>query len=242
MYDFIRKNTLSSTNSYALKLITEDKINKATVVLAENQIAGRGQAKNAWFSEMGKSLCFSVALFPKNIQPEKQFALSQAISLAIYDMLSEYTENIAIKWPNDILINNKKAVGILIENALQSDGFAYSICGVGLNVNNTDFPADFLATSLALETGREYDLDSILDSVLRNFTKYYELAEQQNYKELERLYLQHLYKKGVISQFRDEKSVFYGSIKGIDTFGRLEIEREEAVISTYGFKEVEFLP
>lgn len=242
MYNFIKKESLTSTNSYASELIATGKVKDITVILAENQTDGRGQAKNVWFSKKGESLCFSIVLFPKNIQPEKQFVLSQIISLAIYDMLSEYVKNVSVKWPNDILINNKKAVGVLIENALQSDGFAYSICGVGINVNNINLPTDFEATSLALETGEKYKIDGLLHSLLNHFFRYYALAESEEYKKIETLYLQYLYRRGRFGRFKDKKSVFEGKIKGLDIYGRIEIEREQGEISTYGFKEVEFLP
>lgn len=95
------------------------------VVIAEKQTSGRGQRGNSWESEPGKNLTFSIVLYPHHIPASRQFALSQIISLGIIDILQKFGPGFSIKWPNDIYWNEKKLVGILIENELTGPYIQY---------------------------------------------------------------------------------------------------------------------
>lgn len=132
------------------------------------QTAGRGQAGNSWESEEGKNLTFSVLLHTDDIPPERQFVLSMVVPLAMVRVLNRLcpaAEPYTIKWPNDIYVGDRKLAGILIENILGEN--RYAIVGVGLNVNQTRFvsPAPN-PTSLALETGREWDRETLLEAMV----------------------------------------------------------------------------
>ncbi len=241
MFQILKKKALASTNSYAAELLQAERLQKPTVIVAESQLQGRGQAQNQWFSKEGKSLTFSIVVFPENIQAERQFVLSQVVCLAVQETLAKYTENVAIKWPNDIYINGVKCCGVLIENAVMGAGIAHSICGIGLNVNNLEFSAGYAATSLARETGKTFDLDVILNEILERFENYYKKAEAREYALLNALYHRELYKIGECCKFQDKSGEFQAEVVGIDQYGQLLLKDTDEQLRTYGFKEVEWI-
>lgn len=115
-----------------------------TAVMARVQTAGRGQRGNSWEAEPGMNITLSLLLRPEGIEPARQFIISQAVSLAIVEMLDSFIEadTVSIKWPNDIYVNDSKIAGILIENVISGSAISRSIVGVGLNVNQTEFLSD----------------------------------------------------------------------------------------------------
>lgn len=242
MFKIIKKESLSSTNSYALEQISNNNIKSPSIIYAQNQTQGRGQATNSWYSEREKSLTLSVILFPQNIPAERQFILSQIICLALYQTLTKYTDETQIKWPNDIYIGEKKICGILIENALMGNRFAYSICGIGLNINNIIFPKTFSATSLKLATKKMYKLNEIFDELQLHISHYYSLAEQQQWDTINDLYHQYLYKKDKWCNFKEKNTIYKGMIVGVNNYGQLKVRQESGELKTYGFKEVAILP
>lgn len=242
MFQIREEQQLASTNSYALELLQENRLSVPTVIVAKSQIKGRGQAKNQWFSEEGKSLTFSIVLFPECIRAERQFVLSQIVCLSIYDTLQEYTSGVEIKWPNDIYIRGVKCCGVLIESAVMGQGLAHSVCGVGLNVNNTSFSEGYTATSLRKETGVEFNLEILLKKILTSFEHYYKQAEAGEYAALNSCYHQYLHKAGIVANFEDAHGTFKATTIGVDQYGQLLLKDSEGQLRTYGFKEVAWLP
>ena len=108
----------NSTNNYLQTFCTREKAEELTTVVADFQTSGRGQRGNSWESEPAKNLLFSFVLFPEFLEARRQFLISQIVSLAIKEELDTYTDDISIKWPNDIYWKEKKICGILIENDL----------------------------------------------------------------------------------------------------------------------------
>ncbi len=115
-----------------------------TAVMARVQTAGRGQRGNSWEAEPGMNITLSRLLRPEGLEPARQFIISQAVSLAIVEMLDNFigADAVSIKWPNDIYVNDSKIAGILIENVISGSAISRSIVGVGLNVNQTEFLSD----------------------------------------------------------------------------------------------------
>ncbi|WP_301748249.1 biotin--[acetyl-CoA-carboxylase] ligase [uncultured Duncaniella sp.] len=115
-----------------------------TAVMARVQTAGRGQRGNSWEAEPGMNITLSLLLRPEGLEPARQFIISQAVSLAIVEMLDNFigADAVSIKWPNDIYVNDSKIAGILIENVISGSAISRSIVGVGLNVNQTEFLSD----------------------------------------------------------------------------------------------------
>ncbi len=162
--------TLDSTNTKTWELIFE-KVENGTVVITDNQISGRGRQANKWISAPGKSLTFSIVLYPK-VMPNQINLYSLLAGLAITDCLNEHNIQAQLKWPNDILINNKKVGGILCESKISGGVIKSIVIGIGLNVNEevTDLPLELhnKATSLMIECGKEYQLEILLANILNH--------------------------------------------------------------------------
>ena len=122
------------------------------MVSVDYQYAGKGQGDHQWHSRPGENLLMSLLLFPAFLSASDQFYLSRVASLALIDTLKTLKLAPLIKWPNDILVNRRKLAGILIENGITGNKLSHSIIGIGMNLNQTEFP-DFplKATSVALE-------------------------------------------------------------------------------------------
>ncbi|MDE5927427.1 MAG: biotin--[acetyl-CoA-carboxylase] ligase, partial [Duncaniella sp.] len=138
---FIIKDTLPSTSSYLAGIAADAP--HGTVVMAREQTAGRGQRGNSWEAEPGCNITLSLLLRPEGLHPARQFVISQAVSLAIADLVSHFVAApVSIKWPNDIYVDDRKICGILIENTITGTSIDRTIVGIGLNVNQTEFRSD----------------------------------------------------------------------------------------------------
>ena len=243
------KNTIilevtDSSNNYAKRLIAENEAEHGTVVLAYCQKKGKGHAGNHWESEAKKNLLMSLVLFPEFLPTEKQFYLSKIVSLALIDFLDEEipNENVTIKWPNDIYVNDKKLAGILIENSVSGHYMHSSVVGVGLNLNQVKFSSSLPnPVSLKEITGSNY---SIIKSAMRFKEKFYEWhnhLEHQQITAIDINYFNRLYRKNKWCRFRKSGNIFEGRINGIGEYGQLILEDRHGRLSEYQFKEVEFI-
>jgi BirA family biotin operon repressor/biotin-[acetyl-CoA-carboxylase] ligase len=155
---------LTSTNDVA-KREAKKGAREGTVVVAEEQTAGRGRLKRAWLSPRG-SVALSVILHPT---PAQLPYLIMVASLAVVHCIKKLDLKAQIKWPNDVLVNNKKVCGILIESDVRGSDVDYAVIGIGLNVNvnTTDFPEiAATATSLSHELGRKLSRQEIIRCLL----------------------------------------------------------------------------
>ena len=264
----------TSTNRYA-KEMPEDESHELTLVTAEFQTAGRGAGTNTWESERSQNLLFSLVVYPRQLQANQMFALSEVTALAIRDALCSIVKvqgsnipssfggvgggfnvqgsnipssfggvggGFSIKWPNDIYWNNRKAVGMLIENDLRGKWVHRSIIGVGVNINQTRFLSDAPnPVSLAQILGHEEDRNQVLDNIMQRFIYYYGIMEEERYGELHQLYMQHLYRKDTLHSYSDEGGIFRARIRDVEPTGHLILEDENGEQRRYDFKEVRFL-
>lgn len=211
-----------------------------TVVAARCQTAGRGQRGNTWESEAGANLTFSVLVRPSGIVPSKQMAISRAVSLAIVRWLDRYlNEEVAIKWPNDIYVGDKKICGILIEHVLTSGRIDRTIIGVGININQRKFLSDAPnPVSLSQLTGKSYPLDKMLEEVSGEIIALVE-AENEACGELtEEDYMSRLWRREGYYRYRDAEGEFMARIANVASDGILTLERADGTMSKYAFKEV----
>ena len=147
-----------------------------------------------------------------------------------------------VKWPNDILSDNKKIAGILIENVIKLNVITGSVIGIGLNVNQTDFTDLPLASSLLLLSGQVYDLDEVLDTILKQIDLHFAYLKNKQFKLLKSRYEALLFRKNKPSTFRNaEGALFLGYIVGISELGTLLIKIENNIIKSFDFKEVVLL-
>lgn len=171
---FISKET-DSTNTQALMLASQG-APEGTLVAAESQSRGRGRRGRTWFSPPGKGLYLSIVLRP-GIPPARAPALTLIAGLAAVEALRRLYPGLGarIRWPNDVMINNRKAGGILTEIAGDMDEVGSAVTGLGLNVDFREFPPELQnrATSLALETGRSADRASLARCFLEIYESYW---------------------------------------------------------------------
>lgn len=240
-YRLIRLEETDSTNRYLHDYHpAEDEA--MTVVIANNQTAGKGCGTNTWESEPGKNLLLSVLVHPTMVPVAKQFLLSMAGALAVKDVLDHYTEDITLKWPNDVYWKDKKICGTLIETTLSGGRMKDCVFGIGLNVNQNVFVSDAPnPVSLCQIVGHEIDREKLLDELLRSFCSYYKMIEMGQYDNLSGLYHLALYRKRGFYRFRDAEGEFEGAIIEVEDTGRLILRDKGGMIREYMFKELEFI-
>lgn len=178
--------TLTSTNDHAREL-AEDGWPEGTVVLAEEQTTGKGRAGRPWHSPPGLGLYFSVVLRPRTA-PERIPLLTLMTAVGTARGLRDNGIEAVIKWPNDLLLANRKVGGILAESRIRPHGQPEVIIGLGLNVNHLeeDFPADLRARagSIRLHTGTPADRTAILTNVLISLDATYTAFREKGEREI----------------------------------------------------------
>jgi len=229
-----------STNEEAQRLISKDKPMEGQVIITANQTKGKGQRGNTWESKANLNLTFSIILKPTFLKVANQFELHKISSLAIHDAIFPILGNkLKIKWPNDIYYGDCKLAGILIENVLRGNSIEYSIIGIGLNINQLIFNND-IATSLADITMHEHDISETAEFLLIQLEKRYLELKNNHSRELLSDYHNRLYKKNEQQLFKNNGTIFTGSISGVNEMGKLLIESNGKLLK-FDFKEVEFL-
>ena len=209
--------------------------------MTEVQTAGRGQAGTSWQSAPGENITLSLYYRPVFLEARHQFVLSMAIALGVRGTLTTLLpdKEVSIKWPNDILINQKKVCGILIENHLQGQHLSGSIIGIGLNVLQKNFPGLPMATSLSVE-GFNGTLEDVFAMLMEKLEQQYLRIRKGQWSGLKSDYLQSLYGLGKPLLYKDAEGTFIGTIEDVDDAGKLIMDvngRKRA----YFHKEVELL-
>lgn len=232
--ELLRLDETTSTNLW----LKQHDYKNDVVVWTDYQTAGRGCGSNKWESERAQNLLFSMLYHPTNLPANQQFRISQAVSLAIVDVLNhEGLHDITIKWPNDIYWKDRKLAGILIENRLQGSLLLSSIIGIGLNVNQEHFVSDAPnPISLWQITGKTFNREHLLRQLVNAME--IRLSSVGNLMEE---YQQALYRQTGIHPYRDCQGDFMAAIENIDPDGRLVLRDADGQRRTYGFKEVEFI-
>ena len=236
---WIKLGSVSSTNSYISGLLAQGQVRDPLVVVADFQEAGRGQGSHSWHSREGQNLLMSLLLFPAFLSASDQFHLSRVVSLAICDTLESLDVTAVIKWPNDILTNKGKIAGILIEHGISGSKISHSILGIGLNLNQADFPEfPVPATSVVLECGLKVVPEEVARTLEQRIQDRYEGLEKGDTGRLELDYLDklHLYNKE--ASFRSGDENFNGVIRGVNEFGELLVEKE-GKLQSYCHGEIE---
>ena len=238
---------IDSTNTYALNNASVH--HDLSVFAAEFQTAGRGQRGNQWESRRGENLTFSILLKPDNLKAKNQFAITQAVTLALTDYLRGLGIAAKIKWPNDIYIGVNKTSGILIENILGGDKLTASVIGIGLNFNQMEFdptipnPTSIRKELLKAGVDNYFDVKKELPVVLECFSKYIPYISDEARHNMDEVYLERLYKIGVESGFKDNLTgeELHATITGVEDDGKLILKTQQGEIKRFYFKEVSYL-
>ncbi|WP_100616182.1 biotin--[acetyl-CoA-carboxylase] ligase [Confluentibacter citreus] len=236
----IKLNAIDSTNSYMRRLSSEENLEDYTIVTAKHQTHGRGQMGTVWSSENSKNLMFSVFKDTSKFHVEYPFLISMVTSLAILKTLQSFSiTKLTIKWPNDILSEDKKICGILIENVIKQNSLSNTIIGIGLNVNQTEFDHLPKASSLKLITGNVFDLEEVLVETIKNLKHYFKILKRGDYGTLKTDYEMYLFRKDKPSTFKDSEGfIFSGYIKNVTLFGNLQVLLEDDVIKEFDLKDI----
>lgn len=235
-------NETPSTNNYATGRLQSEPLEEGTVVLTFRQTHGRGQANNRWESEDNCNLTFSLILRPDFLPASAQFLISQVVSLGIADYLSSEIENVVIKWPNDILTDNRKIAGILIENSIMGNHIAWTVAGIGLNINQKTF-SNYMppAVSMSKLTDKLYDPEKVLPALYSAIMSKYKLLQTGNTEEIQKQYFQRLFRMNEWWYYRAAGKTFEARITGTDEYGRLMLEDRKGEITIWPFKGVEMV-
>ncbi|MBC8753602.1 biotin--[acetyl-CoA-carboxylase] ligase [Kordia sp. YSTF-M3] len=239
----IKLDAIDSTNTYLRQLSTQENVDDFTIVIAASQTAGKGQMGTKWEAEKGKNLTFSVFKKISCLETDEGFYISMATSLAIYNALKHFhIPKLAIKWPNDILSENQKICGILIENVIQNSKMTAAIIGIGLNVNQTNFEVGLNASSLKKIIGTHFDLDEVLFQITEQLQKYSHLITERAFEELKTAYESLLFRKDKPSTFRNTNGeLFMGFIQGIAEDGKLNVLLEDEIVVAFDLKEIKLM-
>ncbi|QZK90751.1 biotin--[acetyl-CoA-carboxylase] ligase [Flavobacterium sp. CHNK8] len=238
----IKLDAIDSTNDFLKGLASKQDLENFTVVTAESQSKGKGQMGAVWTSEKSKNLIMSVLI--KNIlyNIDSIFNLNIAVSLAVISVLEKYQiPKLSIKWPNDIMSDNKKIGGILIENSIKSDGSIFSIVGLGLNVNQTKFENLPKASSLACVSATSFNISKLVQEIVSEMKEKTNNWPDTNSFDA-KLYTQYLFKKEIPTAFSlPNGTAFMGLIQGVSGIGKLQVLLEDDSIQEFDIKEIQML-
>lgn len=222
-------------------MVRSGSANDGTVYFALEQTKGKGQRTKTWYSSKGENLILSTIQSNRGLNLENQFPISCATSLACLDLLSSHAgDEFRIKWPNDLYWRDRKAGGILIENIIKGNTWEKAIIGIGININQTNFPEmSNRPVSLKQISGKTFDPIGLAKELCALLEHRLGLAGTKSFEVMLENYNALLYKHSTSARFRKGNVTFDAVIKGVNRQGQLILEHgiEEAV--NYG--EIEWL-
>ncbi|MFH2142258.1 MAG: biotin--[acetyl-CoA-carboxylase] ligase [Bacteroidota bacterium] len=240
--DLFKLKSVDSTNRFAIELIPKIDPIEGAVVWAIEQAKGKGRNNNLWESEAGKNLTFSVILYPEFLKADQQFYLSKAISLGVKDYICQYSDDVKIKWPNDIYVNDKKIAGILIEISVMGDSINNCVAGIGLNVNQTIFKKNVPnPTSLKLLLKNEFDLDESLEKLCGFLEQRYLELANLNFNKIDNEYNANLFRLNELHSFEHKKNIFKAKILRVDNYGNILLEKTDNTVQSFDLSELSFV-
>ncbi|MDR3047483.1 MAG: biotin--[acetyl-CoA-carboxylase] ligase [Bacteroidales bacterium] len=234
-----------STNDSLTSIVNDKKLSNSnledfTVLFTDYQIGGKGLSGNVWESNSKENILASFYL-NSAVLPKDQFMVNIFFSLSVRKMLAKYLPLVQIKWPNDIYVHHNKIAGILIEHHILGETLDYTIAGVGINLNQTQFPSSVPnPTSLKLETGYDNGRITLIKELFFYANNYYQLLVTGKYEQLRKEYFWHLYRFNEVNTYLINNELIAAKIVGIDGYGRLQLEMISGEILTCGYKEVRF--
>ena len=227
-----------STNLW-IKRLAKEGASEGTLALAEFQSAGRGRLGRSWEVPEGTSVKMSIILRPK-FEPQYAPTLTLVMGMAVAKAVKNLGFDVSIKWPNDVVVSHKKICGILTEMGVRDGKIDYAVIGVGINVNIKEFPEEMAdkATSLYLESGKEFDRSQIPGLVMEAFEKYYEkFAATCDLSGLKEEY------ESILANYNQPvrvlaKEPYEGVARGITDGGELLVEKTDGTIVAVSAGEV----
>jgi len=219
---------LDSTNNYAMQLANEGNAEHGTTIITQHQTKGKGQQGKTWTAAKEKNLLMSFILDTSHKEITSQFLLNAACCTAVAHLLMEDMQiaDVSIKWPNDLYVGKKKIAGILIENIIRGQQWKYAIVGIGLNVNQLEFPIGLSATSLQRLVNKIVDISFLRKKIFKRLNKAYQ-QYQENATAVLTEYNSLLYSYQNRISFIKNSEIKTGTLKGTDATGLLTIDENE---------------
>ncbi|HVS95253.1 MAG TPA: biotin--[acetyl-CoA-carboxylase] ligase [Puia sp.] len=237
---FVELESVDSTNNYAMALAKEGRAGHGTLVFAYEQRAGKGQRGRRWESKPGENIVLSAVLEPVAFPAVSTFGLSVAVALACRDFFIRYAgpDGVSVKWPNDLYWNDRKAGGILIENQFRGSTWLWSIAGMGININQVQFPpAARNPVSLKQITGRTFDVPALARELGACLDRRY--AQWEAGEPLIDAYNAVLYRRGEEVQLKKDSAVFRTRLEGVTPQGQLLTR--DVVERRFSFGEIDWV-
>lgn len=231
---------LESTNNH-LKKLPRQELDHGMICLTDNQLKGRGQYERKWESEVGKNLTFSLAFQPKS--SDGFHVLTLACALAISEQLDEQIQQTSprIKWPNDVMLKDRKVAGLLTETVFNGNRPDRLIIGVGLNINQDHFSPGLeeKATSVFIQAGKEIDRELFLSELLQRIEhKYHSWHRRQEdlVKSINRSIIGYGQWIGLKVDGKLQEEKF--KMLGIDETGKLLMLNQEGGIKSFSYEQI----
>ncbi|WP_341756857.1 MULTISPECIES: biotin--[acetyl-CoA-carboxylase] ligase [unclassified Candidatus Tisiphia] len=231
-YNLLIFDEIDSTSSEAIRM-AKTCPDKNYVILAKNQTKSRGRNSRIWHSSLG-NLHVSILLNHQiNLAyvPQLSFVMAIVVYKTINSLTTSSRNSIKLKWPNDILINDKKVSGILLES-ISINNNNYLIIGIGINIKKSPVNIDQLATNLSYENIEVKDTEYLLDILMINFEKYFSRWKEQGFSKIRQYWLKHAYKLGKMVSVNDGNAKISGIFKDIDEYGGIRIQLEDGKVVT----------
>lgn len=239
-HKIIRLDKVDSTNTFLSENLNNSDFFEGIIVVANQQLKGRGQGQNIWLSKDGENLLFSILLKPK-CDLNYQYHLNQLIANSICQTLKLYGLDSQIKWPNDILVKNKKIAGILIENKIKGKILDSSIVGIGLNIEQSEFPIELVnPTSMLLELQKNIDKDDVLNNFIIQLEKNYFQFKRKEFDLINKEYQFNLFGKNKKISFLIKNKQVEGVLKSVNNQGQLVVEINDA-LQNYSNSEIKII-
>lgn len=238
---FMELSETDSTNIYATEQVQANMAAHGAAFFAYHQYAGKGQRGKTWDTEPGTNIILSVVLDSSFLLITQQFHLSVMIAVACHDFYSRYAlEETKIKWPNDIYWRDRKAGGILVENLIRGSKWQWAIAGMGININQTDFPPHAKrAVSLKQITGKQYDVPALARELCTCLEERYRQLQAGGFEAQLAYYNQHLFKRNEVMKLKKDTISFNCTIKRVSPNGELLVEG--GIQDRFQFGEVEWV-
>jgi BirA family biotin operon repressor/biotin-[acetyl-CoA-carboxylase] ligase len=235
-------SSVESTNNYAMAKLHKRLLQHETSIFAIGQTSGKGQRGKQWFSPPGENITMSTVFkgLPGNGAGVFPFLTSASIALGCYDFFKELNvQDVTIKWPNDVYINDRKAGGILIENTFQGNRIEWTVAGTGINLNQIDFEGLSRATSISMATGLRYDPVIMGRSLQHAICSRYAALERATADAIMREYNGKLYRAGEEVKLKKQNAVFTTRLVSVTAAG--ELITHDSVERKFRVGEVEFV-
>ncbi len=241
--NIIKLDAIPSTNSFLKEMSAIQSLENFTVVVTENQTEGKGQRGNVWNSESAKNLTFSLLVKNFSVTKFNPLILNILTPVSVFQVLNSYDlRNLKIKWPNDILAENKKIGGILVENIFKNQNEIDVIIGIGLNVNQSKFENLPNASSLNLLLNKNFNKEELLHQIVLKIEENYKKLIESGEDYFWSFYNENLFRKNVPSVFEKiDKSRFQGIILNISKDGKLVVQLEDDSFQSFDLKEISLL-